>query len=370
MIKFSAAFAFGATLASVLLSGPPPPHEPSNRAYKCTATHRSNLIVHLSVAEQLRGSLDRQSIAKAVEAFQACGLVAISGALSERETADFAFHAERMIEPLLKSRERVRGFAAVPFDKLADTAQNEMFLNAGEAIRERQAGRLDLLLPHTLPFNSTGVVLNNFLIPVLADIFHGKKFELKSAHTVTSLPGTASQHWHRDDAPLFHENAAFRPSTYAINAFVALDKVRPEEGPTEYLLGSHVQSHSSVKAALGGEHVAAVFEWPRGSVVLMDYRTVHRGGENSSPSTRTLAMLVYGLDWWRDAVNYMGDNYGGAQRPDPQQLGSEHGRVVSRRIAQRHPSDAGLQKSDRRLMYEHCRGLWAGEGQHAGMIAT
>ena len=36
--------------------------------------------------------------------------------------------------------------------------------------------------------------------------------------------------------------------------------------------------------------------------------------------SRTLGMLVYGRRWWRDAVNYQGDNYGGADRsnfPEP-----------------------------------------------------
>jgi len=43
---------------------------------------------------------------------------------------------------------------------------------------------------------------------------------------------------------------------------------------------------------------------PAGSVVLGDYRTLHRGIENSSLEPRPVAMLIYGRDWWADAVNY------------------------------------------------------------------
>ena len=47
----------------------------------------------------------------------------------------------------------------------------EPFLAGGEALRERSSGRLDLLLPHTMPFNDSSLVLNAFAMPVLAAIF-------------------------------------------------------------------------------------------------------------------------------------------------------------------------------------------------------
>ena len=49
-----------------------------------------------------------------------------------------------------------------------------------------------------------------------------------------------------------------------------------------------------------------------GSVVISDYRTVHRGTTNRSPVPRPVAMLVYGREWWTDTVNYGAGDYGGA----------------------------------------------------------
>ena len=154
---------------------------------------------------------------------------------------------------------------------------------------------------------------------------------------------------------------------YAVNIFVALSQVPLEAGPTEYLLGSHLESDKAVEQLLDQEHQAAVFEWARGTVVLMDYRTVHRGGANSLSRSRVLAMLVYGRLWWRDAVNYMGDDYGGARRqpggvksdgqggPEATARGAA---VVARRLAQRHAQCPVQATRDRADMYSRLRALW------------
>ena len=125
---------------------------------------------------------------------------------------------------------------------------------------------------------------------------------------------------------------------YAVNAFVALSALSLVDGPTEYLLGSQAQTDAQVMRRLsrtatapnattsttatastdannGGNYpeqqqqqqqdlkeppppplrdleeeqelLPAAFEWPLGSIVLMDYRTVHRGGANQLTMTTT-----------------------------------------------------------------------------------
>jgi hypothetical protein len=243
----------------------------------CSPRLREALIITPSIGEKLRGALDAATVATAVEVFHSCGVLAIGGAVSGHEATDFLYHGTRMAQPLLESRERVRAASLAPWSDLPEAVRAEPFLSAGEALRERQDGRLDLLLPHTLPFNSSGFTLNRFALPVMRGVFGGERFELKSEHVVTALPGTSAQHWHRDDAPLFAGPAATGPrGVYAVNAFVALEHVSLEAGPTEYLLGSHLVSDTHVDALLSTAHAAAAFSWPQGSIVLMDYRTAHR----------------------------------------------------------------------------------------------
>lgn len=93
-----------------------------------------------------------------------------------------------------------------------------------------------------------------------------------------------------------------------------------------------------------------------------------RGGANSLSKSRNLAMLVFGRPWWRDAVNYMGDNYGGHERavqgpvPADANGGSKaneaDAKIVARRLAQRNTGNQAQQARDRESMYGHCRRLW------------
>ena len=347
-----------------------PAGEVLRQANLCDEHRQRSIVVIPGDGERQRGRLDVATIESAANIFRACGLVAISAAVSRSEVDDFAHHADLVMAPLLESRARVRSSKKTRVQDFHD----EPFLSAGEAIRERQDGRLDLLLPHTLPFNASAFTINPLALGLIRDIFshsNGGSFELKSVHAVTALPGTRAQQWHRDDEPIFQDPGA--TGVYALNAFVALSDVGLTSGPTEYLLGSHTVPDGQIQELLAAPHVAAAaFAWPKGSIVLMDYRTVHRGGANNKhpASPRTLAMLVYGRSWWRDAVNYMGDNYGGASRLPPASVvqsagGGPEGTlaavVVARRIAQRLVASKPHQEADRAAMLARCRALWDGD---------
>jgi hypothetical protein len=363
-------FFFSCSIAALvgILVGRGTPKQP------CTEAHRQNLVIVPSAEERSTGRFERSTVIKAVGTFRACGLVALSKVVPASEALDFAHHASRMLAPLLESRSRVQSVSSTSFENV----KNEPFLLSGEALRERQSGRLDLLLPHTLPFNRSGIIINKFALAVLREIFDQQSYELKSVHAVASLPGTDAQNWHRDDGPLFpekrldggiREEAATNLGVYAVNAFIALNDVSLAAGPTEYILGSHAYSNSHIKKDLAENHEAVAFAWPRGSVCLMDYRTVHRGGANlirTFSATRLLAMLVYGRPWWRDAVNYQHENYGGVERVSEAIPGlgvgsedAEAAAVVARRRAQRtSASGSSALESNARAMFFYCRALW------------
>ena len=138
-------------------------------------------------------------------------------------------------------------------------------------------------------------------------------------HGIVSLPGAGAQSWHRDSPLLWDEGDASAPSPvhaarggvhlppFALNVFAPLRDVAPADGPTEFVLGSHMWAPvwaEDEAAEEGGTE--RVFALRAGSFVVADYRTVHRGGANRAPSrrARALAMFVWGRRWWHDATNY------------------------------------------------------------------
>lgn len=373
----------GVALVSLLVGllqgrGGMPPAAPVCRA--------EEVVITPTATERLQGRLSDDSLARAVRCFARCGAVAVSGAVSDGSVLrQFERAVHESLEQPLASRAQARTAvrAAVAraeggppvWDSLwADpSVRAERFFELGEVLRERHDGRLDLMLPHHHPFNSSKFCLNRFVLPILARILGGDghgggTFELKSVHAVVSLPGTRAQGWHRDDAPLFGPTAP--TPTYAVNAFLALDDVPLEAGPTEVLLGSHARGNDAVDELLLANFTSVAFELPRGSLLLTDYRLVHRGGANTRATPRVLGMLVFGRSWWRDAVNYWPDNYGGAERALAAVPVDGHGQpyapadaeaVVARRsLHHRDRGDASRTAGldDARLMFRWCAELW------------
>jgi len=86
-------------------------------------------------------------------------------------------------------------------------------------------------------------------------------------------------------------------------------------GPTEFSLASHmwgqVGNWSAEECYKARSCDVVAFDLPAGSIILSDYRTVHRGTRNDDTSYRPMAMFVYGRDWWSDTVNYDSTDYGG-----------------------------------------------------------
>jgi hypothetical protein len=91
-----------------------------------------------------------------------------------------------------------------------------------------------------------------------------------AAGFLINKPGSNSQSWHKDG-----------PDEGFIDCFVPLIDLNSELGPTSFLLGDE-------------DHVELVPMLNKGSILLFDYRTMHRGQANTSEATtRTLAYAVY-----------------------------------------------------------------------------
>ena len=92
--------------------------------------------------------------------------------------------------------------------------------------------------------------------------------------------------------------------SYAVNQFVTLVDSTATSGPTEFTLGSHQWGTRWSDDEADPTVTDTRFFVKKGSVVLSDYRTVHRGTVNTGSRRRPLGMLIWGRPWWSDTVNY------------------------------------------------------------------
>jgi len=124
-------------------------------------------------------------------------------------------------------------------------------------------------------------------------------FAVKSVGCVSAEPGAPEQHFHADGR------------VFGIfNCFVPLAKVSRLEGPTEFIHGSHLWRHDAAyvttperKAQAAAPRVQPELMTP-GSLLVYDYRVMHRGSANDSAKRRPLAYVMYGVDATKDNWNF------------------------------------------------------------------
>ena len=146
--------------------------------------------------------------------------------------------------------------------------------------------------------------LDGIVSPVVQRLFdcyetdsdESASFSVASAGFLINRPGSTAQKWHKDG-----------PDQGFIDTFVPLIDVSAELGPTEVQIGTHTADKEDLKQANDEEEPRNYFHenWEdmpysvapilkRGEILLLDYRTVHRGLGNSSPlTTRPLAYAAY-----------------------------------------------------------------------------
>lgn len=274
-------------------------------------------------------------LTQVAKAFRRCGVLLLHNVVSPESVERFSQGLNERFDPLLASRSRVRNIIKgsrrdrQTLNRLwQEKLQDEELFNAGDTYRERNDGRIDMELPFESPFNDPEIIYNPFVHPLLLRLL-GEDYKLKGINSVIALNvsnGNADQHWHRDTELLFPEDSTFRGEyvhdkyhgihmpSYAINVFVPLVPLTEENGPTQFSLGSHQWGLVWADDEKDGV-IDYRFTGPVGSVILFDYRTVHRGTANLGEAARPVAMLIYGRSWWVDVINYGQTNYGGKSAP-------------------------------------------------------
>ena len=89
------------------------------------------------------------------------------------------------------------------------------------------------------------------IIPFVERILGTNRFEIDTFSTVTSMPKTPAQHWHRDVGHLFGPKPPSETlPPHAIVMFVSLINVTQEMGPTQFIAGSHHDCIDSEKRSI------------------------------------------------------------------------------------------------------------------------
>jgi ectoine hydroxylase-related dioxygenase (phytanoyl-CoA dioxygenase family) len=160
---------------------------------------------------------------------------------------------------------------------------------------ERNDGRIDLQLPFLEPYSSPVYTHSPFIDPLLSGLL-GSNYKLKRMQAVIALnlsDGISDQHWHRDTDLLWPNDSSFddhdvhqssngmHTPAYAINLFIPLVDINDTNGPTEFTLSSHQWSTDWQVDEAATTPVDRKFDLPRGSMLLFDYRTIHRGTANT-----------------------------------------------------------------------------------------
>jgi hypothetical protein len=176
----------------------------------------------------------------------------------------------------------------------------------------------DEAAPRRAPFTAPGFLRNSFIFPLVQMFMGGTpatQIELDTLSSVTSIPLSPSQSWHRDTPYLYKEiqtNESLDLAPHAMVMFVPLTDLQdPATGPPQFMLRSHKPCANMEPRDLGkgNTHVCAdTVLWTcnatKGSALLFDIRLLHRGGRNKSRKRRAILYTSYVKHWWVDAVNF------------------------------------------------------------------
>ncbi|GAB5358757.1 hypothetical protein AAMO2058_000486000 [Amorphochlora amoebiformis] len=161
-------------------------------------------------------------------------------------------------------------------------------------------GRFEYMLPFESPFNSTTAPYNNPILRQILLDFLGGPFKLELMTVINSPPGSGDQRWHQGWRYLFHPEEQLPP--YSIVVGVPLDDFTPEMGPTQFCPRRKLRFYHGFRCDEG--EVVAIGS-TKGSVLLFDYKLLHRGPANLSPRFRPMISMVFSKMFFVNAEAYV-----------------------------------------------------------------
>jgi ectoine hydroxylase-related dioxygenase (phytanoyl-CoA dioxygenase family) len=153
------------------------------------------------------------------------------------------------------------------------------------------------MTPFAPPFNDS-VHTDARLHRVIRGFLRGQ-FKMELGTVIQSLPGSSHQRWHQGWRYLWAEEERTPPYTVVVG--VPLDDVDPEMGPTQFCPRRKLRFYHGWRCD-PNEVVAG--SSTLGTVLIFDYKTLHRGPANTSPKPRPMVSLVYSLMWFLNSYAF------------------------------------------------------------------
>ncbi len=148
-------------------------------------------------------------------------------------------------------------------------------------------GRVEHLLPFRPPFNDSTIYADPRLLTLLGD-FLGEGIKMELQTVITSPPGSGHQRWHQGWRHLFHPDERLPP--FAVVVALPLGDVTPEMGPTEMCPGHKRRFYHGWRCDANAIRLGST----SGTVVIFDYKLLHRGPANEHPSEeRPMVSMVF-----------------------------------------------------------------------------
>jgi hypothetical protein len=173
-------------------------------------------------------------------------------------------------------------------------------------VSSRCFGRLDIRYGmQEPPFTDPVLKENAPWLPIVYSML-GEDAVLKYTGLITSFPGSLDQPWHGDGPHLFESQLQCPP--HALNVFIPLHEITEQLGPTEFVPGSHKIANASRDNELLKTNPKGVLSisplLDAGTILLYDYRVIHRGTQNCSDRSRHMFYLLYTKPWFNENINF------------------------------------------------------------------
>ena len=314
----------------------------------CTPASAERVTVTVQPFERARQAISAVTAFQVWALFRVCGVVALREALPIRSVETAANAAREQLEtarPTIASFREARSQARTSPDAAVAHLEEETIASrdaSGSDLRyelkmpvlglhaslglfaegfghDEPAGESSdgESVPHDDRF-AGGVVDSEVVLALSKLLLHGNSLVVDTLSTIVSLPGCPPGHWHADiddprDAAWSLVGGARHAPPPGLVAVVPLVNMSRSNGPTEFLLGSHVarimgEDHWWQQAQAAGDPMVRSLELAldvnQRDVVLFDVRLRHRGGANRSPSPRPILYVGYNQRWFQDTVNF------------------------------------------------------------------
>lgn len=231
------------------------------------------------------------------------GVCIVEGAYPTREIEQLKFRATRLCARALRLARTLPWRWREYITSFSETMRHRkrcVDLPDGTQLIELAQGRYDVSYKMTTPPFLDVLYAEN---GILREVARRMLIEDYKPY-VGALPsgGHASAgHWHRDTYPLFgNDRIDILLPPFYYTAIVPLASIGPENGATEFYVGSHRQTYGMLRAANPALTPVVPSAVEPGSLILFDGRVFHRGGTNETDDERSVLYVTLTKKWYDD----------------------------------------------------------------------